>query len=114
MPVTFDRTARGDDLRADTLAALESAVRAALGELERPVSVRFAAWADDGQTRYLCQIETPPAGPFEEEQWRWWSPLFDTPEELESALREAVRRRQRGEATRPGRAALAPPSAVRA
>jgi hypothetical protein len=102
MPVTFTHAARGEDLRAETYAALQSAVQTALGDTEEAVSVRFSVWIDGGLTRYVCKVETPPAGAFAEEQWRWWSPLFETPEELELALREAVIRRQRGEAARPG------------
>ena len=113
MPVTFTDAARGEDLRADTYAALQSAVQTALGDTEEPVSVRFGVWTDDGLTRYLCKVETPPAGPFGDEQWRWWSPLFETPEELASALREAVVRRQRGDAARPGpRPSVAPGTAA--
>jgi hypothetical protein len=113
MPVTFTNAARGEDLRADTYAALQSAVRAALGDTEEAVTVRFGVWTDEGLTRYVCKVETRPAGPFAEEQWRWWSPLFETPEELESALREAVIRRQRGDAARPGpRPTFAPGTAA--
>lgn len=102
MPLTFTNAARGEDFPAGTYDALQSAVRTALGDTEEAVSVRFGVWTGDGLTRYLCKVETPPAGPFGEEQWRWWSPLFETPEELASALREAVVRRQRADADRPG------------
>jgi hypothetical protein len=92
-------------------------VRAALGEIDESVSVRFGVWVgDDGRTRYVCKVETAPAEPFGCAQWRWWSPLFETPEELQAALRDALSRRSRGDVARPGRPVTSdpPPSAARA
>ena len=75
---------------------LERAVREAVGETEEPLDVRFGAWhGEDGRLLFFCKVESPPAGPFsDEEQWRWWSPLVESADELRDALRVAVARRR--------------------
>jgi hypothetical protein len=44
----------------------------------------------------VCKVETPPGDPLSSEPpWRWWSPLFRTPEELREELARMVARRLR-------------------
>jgi hypothetical protein len=74
----------------------ERAVREALAGEDAPLEVQFGTWvAEDGHVQVVCRVEAPPADPFGLElQWRWWSPLLDSPEALRDALGAAVARRR--------------------
>jgi hypothetical protein len=93
--VTITRAAQGTSI--ETARALEGVVREVLADAPEPLDVQFGTWvADDGQTQFVCRVETPPATPFGASlQWRWWSPLFDRPEELRETLTIAVQARRR-------------------
>jgi hypothetical protein len=93
--VTITRSAQG--ISGETARALEGVVHEVLADAPEPVSVQFGTWlADDGRTQFVCRVETPPATPFGGMlQWRWWSPLFERPEELREALTAAVEARRR-------------------
>ena len=77
--------------------ALETMVREALRELEHEdLEVSFGTWEDDGEVQLVCKVETPPGDPLSSEPpWRWWSPLFRTPDELREELAKMVARRLR-------------------
>jgi hypothetical protein len=93
--VTITRSAQGTS--SETARALEGVVHEVLADLAEPLVVQFGTWvADDGRTQFVCRVETPPAAPFGASlQWRWWSPLFDRPEDLREALTAAVDARRR-------------------
>ena len=85
----------------DTGGALEAAAREALqGMDDEDLAVSFSLWEDGVGVQFVCRVETPPGDPLSiEPPWRWWSPLFRTPEELRAELAKVVaRRRQRREA----------------
>ena len=97
----------------DVGAALETIAREALQGLEdEDLAVSFGVWDDDGDVQFVCKVETPPGDPLSSEPpWRWWSPLFRTPEELRDGAGEdgraaasglARRRRRREAAERRG------------
>jgi hypothetical protein len=108
--VTITRAPTG--VPAAVAREYERAVRDALAGEDGPLEVQFGAWvAEDGHLQVVCRVESPPADPFGFElQWRWWSPLLDSPDALRQELGPAVARR-RGERAR--RDAAPPmPSAV--
>jgi hypothetical protein len=106
--VTITRSANG----ASTARALEGVVRELLADDPEALEVQFGTWlADDGRLQFVCRVEAPPAAPFGGAvQWRWWSPLVDSPEQLREALSAAVQVRRRATDERP---ALAAPAASR-
>jgi hypothetical protein len=75
--------------------ALETVAREALAGLDDDgLVVSFGVWDDGGGTQFVCRVETPPGDPFTSEPpWRWWSPLFRSPEELRALLATMVARR---------------------
>jgi hypothetical protein len=75
--------------------ALETVAREALADLvDDGLLVSFGVWDDGGGTRFVCRVETPPGDPLSSEPpWRWWSPLFRSPEELRALLAAMVARR---------------------
>ena len=75
--------------------ALESTAREALQGLEdEDLAVSFGVWEDGDGVWFVCRVETPPGDPLSSEPpWRWWSPLFRTPEELRAELARMVARR---------------------
>lgn len=75
--------------------ALETAAREALQGLEdEDLVVSFGIWEDDTGVHFVCKVETPPGDPLRSDPpWRWWSPLFRTPEELREELTKMVARR---------------------
>jgi hypothetical protein len=107
--VTITRPIAG--LPADVAREYERVIRAALDGEDVPLDVQFGTWvAEDGRLQVVCRVETPPADPFAlEAQWRWWSPLLDSPQALQDALCAAVARRRR---ERVGRDAAAPSPAL--
>ena len=76
----------------------ESAVVTALGE-ERAeeLVIRFGVWhGEEDGPRFHCKIEAAPQARLgAPPAWRWWSPLVQTPAELASHVREAMRGRRR-------------------
>jgi hypothetical protein len=92
--VTITRSAHGTP--GETARALEGVVQEVLAGAPEPLYVQFGTWVEeDGGTRFVCRVETPPATPFGATlQWRWWSPLFETPEQLREALTAAVQARR--------------------
>jgi hypothetical protein len=84
---------RGIDLGA----ALETIAREVLQGLEdEDLAVSFGTWDGDHGVEYVCKVETPAGDPLSSEPpWRWWSPLFRTPEELREELTSMVARRLR-------------------
>ena len=91
--MTITRSAQGTS--SETARALEGVVHEVLADAAEPLDVQFGTWlADDGRTQFVCRVETAPATPFGVSlQWRWWSPLFDRPEDLREALTAAVQAR---------------------
>jgi hypothetical protein len=73
---------------ADRIQALAAAAREALEPLDdEDLTVSFSTWDDGGTPRFVCRVETPPGDPSSSAPpWRWWSPLFSTPDELRAAL----------------------------
>jgi len=85
--------------------AVEAELRRLLsGEDVGPVEVRFRICRDEtDEFRFICKVENPPFdGEGVRGQWRWWSPLMSTAEDLRDALREGLRvRRERRAAQTP-------------
>ena len=92
--VTITRSAQGTP--GETARALEGVVHEVLAGASEPMYVQFGTWAEeDGRTRFVCRVETAPAAPFGAMlQWRWWSPLLESPEELREVLTAAVQARR--------------------
>jgi hypothetical protein len=97
--VTITRSPAG--VPADVAREYERVVRDVLAGEGGPLEVQFGTWiAEDGRVQVVCRVEAPPADPFRfEMQWRWWSPLLDSPGALREELGAAVSRR-RGARTR--------------
>jgi hypothetical protein len=108
--VTITRPPTG--VTADVAREYERAVRDVLAGEDGPVEVQFGAWvAEDGHIQVVCRVETTAAEPFGLAlQWRWWSPLLDSPDALHQELGAAVARRRLERAQREAAATL--PSAV--
>ncbi len=87
---------------AGVASEYEHVVRDVLSGEGSPLEVQFGTWvADDGHIQVVCRVEAPPADPFGlEMQWRWWSPLLDSPEGLREELGAAVSRRRSGRVPR--------------
>jgi hypothetical protein len=101
-------------LAEDTARAFEKIACELLAETPEPCEVQFGTWrCEDGRVQVVCRVETPPATPFgAENQWRWWSPLLDRPEDLRAVLSAAVQARQRRLGA--SSAAISPPAAISA
>jgi hypothetical protein len=112
LSATITRPVAG--LAEDTARAFENVAYELLAESPEPCEVQFGTWpCEDGRVQVVCRVETAPATPFgEENQWRWWSPLLDRPEELRAALSAAVQARQRRLGATS--AAIRPPAAISA
>jgi hypothetical protein len=97
MATTIRRLVPGDGAR-DMCDALESAAREALQGLESgDLAVSFGVWDDGNGVQYVCKVETRPGDPLgSDPPWRWWSPLFRTPEELRAELAGMIARRLDG------------------
>jgi hypothetical protein len=95
MALTIRRLVPRDGAR-DIGRALEATVREALQGLEdEDLAVSFGIWDDGDSVQFVCRVETPPGDPLSSEPpWRWWSPLFRTPEELRAELATLVGRRR--------------------
>ena len=80
---------------SDVGGALETTAREALQCLEdEDLAVSFGVWDDRDGVRFVCRVETPPGDPLSSEPpWRWWSPLFRTPDELGAELARMVVRK---------------------
>jgi hypothetical protein len=68
------------------------------------VEVRFRVCRDEADRfKFICKVENPPCdGEDGQVQWRWWSPLLGTAEELREAFEEGLRvRRERLSGRRP-------------
>jgi hypothetical protein len=80
---------------SDAGVAFESAAREALQAVEdEDLAVTFSVWEDGDGAQIVCRVETPPGDPLSSDPpWRWWSPLFRTPEELRTELSQMVARR---------------------
>jgi hypothetical protein len=80
------------DGASDVGDALEGAALEALQGLEdEDLMVSFGVWDDGTGVQFICKVETPPGDPLSSDPpWRWWSPLFRTPEELRQELTRVV------------------------
>jgi hypothetical protein len=83
------------DRVVDVGAALETVACEALqGLADEDLAVSFGIFEGDDGAQFFCKVETPPGDPLSEEPpWRWWSPLFRTPEDLRVELAAMVARR---------------------
>ena len=92
--VTITRSAQG--IPGETARALEGVVHEVLAGTTEPLYVQFGTWVEeDGGTRFVCRVETAPAPPFGAMlQWRWWSPLFESADQLRELLTAAAQARR--------------------
>jgi hypothetical protein len=85
--------------------ALEQEIRRLLTDEDiGPIEVRFRVCRnDDDAFCYICKVENPPFdGEDGRVQWRWWSPLMRTADDLREALADGLRiRRERLESAHP-------------
>lgn len=79
--------------------ALEQEIRRLLAdEAIGTVEVRFRVCRDDSDGfRFICKVENPPCDSENGRvQWRWWSPLMRSVQDLREALSDGLRiRRER-------------------
>jgi hypothetical protein len=88
----------GDEDAGLAQAAEEEIRRLLDGEQVGPVEIRFRVCRDEVDGfQFICKVENPPSdGEDGGAQWRWWSPLMKTAEDLRSALEDGLRvRRER-------------------
>lgn len=84
--------------------AVEAAVRRLLKDEDvGPVEVCFRVCRDETDgLQFICKVENPP---FDSDdgrvQWRWWSPLMKTAEDLRDAFEDGLRIRRERLANRP-------------
>jgi hypothetical protein len=83
-----------DDAHHDaaTAAQFEDALWDVLrGYQVPPLTVRLSCWrGDPACLQYVCKVEVDPRFCYGEPQWRWWSALVKTPEQLAEALGAAL------------------------
>ncbi len=94
MALTIRRLVPRDGVR-DIGRALEAIARETLQVLEdEDLAVSFGIWDDGESVQFVCRVETPPGDPLSSEPpWRWWSPMFRTPDELRAELASMAGRR---------------------
>jgi len=72
-------------------AALAEAAEDTLQDLAEDVTVSFGVWDDGEGVRYVCKVETPAGDPLgERPPWRFWSGMFQTPDELRAELERGL------------------------
>jgi hypothetical protein len=84
--------------------AVEAEVRRLLKDEDvGPVEVRFRVSRDETDgLQFICKVENPPFdGDDGRVQWRWWSPLMKTAEDLRDAFEDGLRIRRERLANRP-------------
>jgi hypothetical protein len=87
MALTIRRLSPQAGVRPETCDAIADAAIEVLQDLGDDVTVSFGTWDDGEGVRYVCKIETPAGDPFgDRPPWRFWSDLFETPEELRAQL----------------------------
>ena len=91
MALTIRRLPPQAGITPQTSAALAMAAEDALQDLAEDVTVSFGVWDDGSGVRYVCKVETPAGDPLgDRPPWRFWSGLFDTPDELRAELERGL------------------------